>query len=405
MIEFQMPSLGADMDTGTLVEWYKKPGDLLKRGDVIALVETQKGAIEIEVFNDGRLGDIMVNPGQKVPVGAVLATITEPGDARAAALPPEQRAPSSLVETPPASVAVPRIPREPPLPSPPSTQLLEPTSPSASGVRAKVTPAARVRADAAGLDLAVISPGPDGVIGLREVEGARTVRSTPRKSGLDLGEMRKAIAAAMARSHREIPHYWVSQTIDTTALFDWLEAANSKRPVASRLLYAAPLIKAVGLALKETPELNGHYVDDVFKPSNSVHLGIATALRGGGLVAPALHDVDVLDLDVIMAALADLIPRVRAGRLRSSELTDATATFSNLGEGTSESLMPLIYPPQVAIIGCGAAALRPWVVDGAIVAHRLLTVTIAGDHRVSDARRASQFLSRLDRLLQTPEAL
>jgi pyruvate dehydrogenase E2 component (dihydrolipoamide acetyltransferase) len=175
--------------------------------------------------------------------------------------------------------------------------------------------------------------------------------------------------------------------------------------VASRLLYAAPLIKAVALALKQMPELNGHYVDDAFKPATGVHLGVATALRGGGLIAPALHDVDALDLNALMAALADLVPRARAGRLKSSELTDATATFSNLGEGTSDSLMPLIYPPQVAIVGCGTAALRPWVVDGAVVVRRLLTVTVAGDHRVSDGRRASQFLSRLDQLLQTPEAL
>jgi pyruvate dehydrogenase E2 component (dihydrolipoamide acetyltransferase) len=393
MIDFQMPSLGADMDAGTLVEWYKKPGDPLKRGDIIALVETQKGAIEIEVFDDGTLGDIMVNSGQKVPVGTVLATIVEPGE------------PRELVERTQAPAPARRLPPERPMPLPPSTQPLEPPVPSAAGVRPKVTPAARVRADVVGLDLAVIPPGPDGVIGLREVEKARAERPARRKPGLDLSEMRKAIAAAMTRSNREIPHYWVSHTIDTTALFDWLEAANSKRPVASRLLYAAPLIKAVGLALKETPELNGHYVDGALKPSESVHLGIATALRGGGLIAPALRDADALDLDAIMAALADLVPRARAGRLRSSELTDATATFSNLGEGTSDSLMPLIYPPQVAIIGCGAAALRPWVVDGAIVARRLLTVTIAGDHRVSDGRRASQFLSRLDRLLQSPEAL
>jgi pyruvate dehydrogenase E2 component (dihydrolipoamide acetyltransferase) len=217
--------------------------------------------------------------------------------------------------------------------------------------------------------------------------------------------MRKAIAAAMTRSHREIPHYWVGQAIDVTALFAWLEGENSRRPVASRLLYAAPLIKAVALALKETAELNGHYIDDVFRPAAAVHLGIGTAIRGGGLVAPALHDVEKLALGEIMAALADLVPRARAGRLRSSELTDATATFSNLGEGTSDVLMPLIYPPQVAIVGCGAAAARPRVINGSVVARQLINVTVAGDHRVSDGRRASQFLSRLDQLLQEPGAL
>jgi pyruvate dehydrogenase E2 component (dihydrolipoamide acetyltransferase) len=269
----------------------------------------------------------------------------------------------------------------------------------------KITPAARKRAAERGLDLSAIPRAADGVIGLREIDAAGAAAPAPRRAGLDLGEMRKAIAAAMARSHRDIPHYWVSQTMDVTSLFAWLEAENARRSVAARLLYAAPLIKAVALALKDTPELNGRYADDTFTPAESVHLGIGTVLRGGGLVAPALHDVDKLALDALMAALADLVPRARAGRLRSSELTDGTATFSNLGEGTSDLMMPLIYPPQVAIIGCGAAAMRPWVVEGVVVVRRLLTVTVAGDHRVSDGRRASHFLSRLDQRLQKPEAL
>ncbi len=394
MIDFQMPSLGADMDAGTLVEWYKRPGDPLKRGDVIALVETQKGAIEIEVFKDGSLGEIKVSPGQKVPVGAVLATIIEPGET----VPPKTAGAGELEKA--------REPAQPtPAPSAPAKKPAVAPPPAAGLTRPSATPAARKRAAEAGLDLKNIAPGADGVIGLREIEAAGAAAPAPRRRGLDLGEMRKAIAAAMTRSHREIPHYWVSQTIDVTSLFAWLDAENAKRPVASRLLYAALLIKAVALALRDTPELNGHYADDAFTPAEAVHLGIGTALRGGGLVTPALHDVDKLGLDALMAALADLVPRARAGRLRSSELTDGTATFSNLGESTSDLLMPLIYPPQVAIIGCGAAAMRPWVVEGAVVARRLLTVTVAGDHRVSDGRRASQFLSRLDQRLQKPEAL
>ena len=118
-----------------------------------------------------------------------------------------------------------------------------------------------------------------------------------------MAEMRKAIAAAMTRSHREIPHYWVSHTIDVTALFQWVATENEARPVAARLLYAAPLAKAVARALADTPGLNGHFVDSAFRPADSVHLGIATALRGGGLVAPALHDADTLGVDALMAAL------------------------------------------------------------------------------------------------------
>ena len=385
-----MPALGADMDAGTLVEWFKRPGEALKRGDIIALVETQKGAIEIEVFNQGTLEEIRVGPGQKVPVGTVLATIAGPGE--------EAGTVSAGAEAEPPGAPPPPAFRAPPRPVP--------TIPAAApAARLKITPAARLHAAALGVDLAGIQAGQDGVIGLREVQSAVPRQPALRRAGLDAGEMRKAIAAAMARSHRDIPHYWVGQTIDVTALFDWLEAENASRPVATRLLYAAPLAKAVALALKETPELNGHYVDEVFRPAESIHLGIGTALRGGGLVAPALHGVESLSLDALMAALADLVPRARSGRLRSSELTDSTVTLSNLGEGTSDTLMPLIYPPQVAIIGCGAASLRPWVVDDAVAVRRVINVTVAGDHRVSDGRRASQFLSRLSDLLQKPEHL
>jgi pyruvate dehydrogenase E2 component (dihydrolipoamide acetyltransferase) len=396
MIEFQMPSLGADMDAGTLVEWYKRPGDNLKRGDIVALVETQKGAIEIEVFSDGTLGEIKVGTGRKVPVGTVLATILAPGEARR---PPKPGAapplPEAVLQAPPRAPAPAAGP-----PAPAAIKRLE-----AERGRLKVTPAARRRAAEAGLDVAAITPGADGIIGLREIVAAGVAKPAARRAGLDLGEMRRAIASAMSRSHREIPHYWVGQAIDVTPLFDWLEAENAKRSVAARLLYAVPLTKAVALALQETPELNGHYLDDAFRPAASIHVGIGIALRGGGLIAPALHDVDKLSLDALMAALADLVPRARAGRLRSSELTDATVTFSNLGEGTSDTLMPLIYPPQVAIIGCGASATRPWVVEGAIAVRRIINVTVAGDHRVSDGRRASRFLSRLAELLENPEAL
>ena len=418
-----MPSLGADMDAGTLVEWFRKPGDVLKRGDIIALVETQKGAIEIEVFDDGVLGPIAVQPGHKVPVGAVLAKILEPGERLA----PEERtpppspavgAPGPVVTTPPGPSAEARQGRASAKPTEPKPAVsaaapgavLGRSSATAAGQpgEPKVTPAARARAAAAGLDITGVAPGASGIVGLAEVAAAipsEVPVSVPARKGLDLGEMRKAIAAAMSRSHREIPHFWVSRTIDVTDLFAWLEAENARRPVASRLLYAAPLAKAVALALKDVPELNGHFVDGAFRSAEHVHLGIATALRGGGLVAPALHDVETTPLDPLMATLSDLIPRARAGRLRSSEMTDGTATLSNLGEGTSDALMPLIYPPQVAIVGCGAVVWRPWIVGGSVVARRVMTVTLAADHRVSDGRRGSQFLSRMDDHLQKPEAL
>lgn len=217
--------------------------------------------------------------------------------------------------------------------------------------------------------------------------------------------MRKAIAAAMARSWREIPHYFISSTLDLTPLLTWLEQENARRSVSTRLHYAAPLIKASALALKAMPVLNGHYGEQGFEPVSQVNLGIAVAMRGGGLIAPAILDADTLKLAEVMERLNDLVARVRGGRLRSSEMTAASATLSNLGEDTADTLQPVIYPPQVAIIGCGRIAERAWAHAGTVSARRTMTVTVGGDHRVSDGRSAASFLNHLDALLKQPEQL
>lgn len=390
MIEFRMPSLGADMDAGTLVEWLKKPGDPVQHGDIIAVVETQKGAIEIEVFDDGVLEEILTQPGEKVPVGHVIAKIRGIGEPPGKAVPSVGAPPPQ--PTPAPSVAMPKEARPQP-------------SVAGPAVHISATPAARHRAAELGIDLGKVEPGPDGIIGLDQVEAARRPQAERKPAGISFEEMRKAIAAAMAKSHREIPHYYVTSTIDVSPLMGWLEAENEHRALPARLLYAVPLIRALALALAETPELNGHYIDGRFLPAAHINMGIAVAMRGGGLIAPAISGVETLTMDTIMDKLRDLVGRVRSGRLRSSELSEGTVTFSNLGEATADEVLPIIYPPQVAIIGCGKIAERPWVSEGSIVVRRTLTVSVAGDHRVSDGRRAARFLSRFEELLKSPEAL
>lgn len=387
-----MPSLGADMEAATLVEWFKQPGDRIERGDVIALVETQKGAIEIEVFNHGIIGEQRVQPGRKVPVGTVLATILGPSEE-------ELSGPVAI----PTKAVEPRPPKQ-------LTGAGEPPA-SAALLPVRITPAARRRAATLGILPESLAPGPDGVIGLAQVPAGPKQASGPemaprgRGAGLNLDEMRKAIGAAMLRSHRDIPHYWVVHTIDATPLFEWLDTQNTLRPIEGRLLYIAPLMKAVALALKQVPELNGQYEEGVFRPSSAVHMGLATALRGGGLIAPAIRDTDSKSVEELMSAIAELVPRARLGRLRSSEMADGTVTLSNLGEGSADSVFPLIYPPQVAIVGTGAASLRPWAVGDAVSLRQLIQVTLAGDHRVSHGRHAAQFLAHLSELIAHPEAL
>jgi len=363
-----MPLLGADMEAGTLVEWLKHPGDEVHRGDIIAVVDTQKGAIEIEVFENGVLDSIAVPVGQKVPVGTVLAVIRGVGEPGA-----------------------PPVPVRPPAPAPPA----EPA------VRPRASPAARQAASTLGVDLArVAGTGPGGAITLADVEAAAKPAGAPKPAA-----MRSAIAAAMARSKREIPHYYLSTAIDLGAAMAWLRAANEARPLDDRLLPVALLIKAVALGLREVPELNGFWVNGGFQPAPAIHVGCAISLRGGGLVAPALHDADKKAPATLTRELRDLVARARSGSLRSSELADATITVTNLGEQGVDAAYGIIYPPQVALVGFGRIADRPAVADGRVAIRPIVTATLAGDHRASDGHRGGRLLAAVDRLLQEPTAL
>jgi pyruvate dehydrogenase E2 component (dihydrolipoamide acetyltransferase) len=399
MSEFRMPSLGADMQFGTVVDWRIKPGDTVKRGDVVALVETEKGVIEVEIFEAGVVESLVVQPGQKVPVGTTLAILSGDGKkAEAATIKPEaiSSAPAKA-EHPPASIAIAAVEVE------------------EKAARPKVSPLARKRAQDLGVDLAGIAgTRADGSITAADVErvAEKVKPGVPAAApaigaakGLDLGAMRRVIAAAMARSKREIPHYYLSTTIDMRESLDWLAQANAARPVTKRLLYSALLIRAVALALRATPELNGFWIDNGFKPGEGFHLGVAISLRQGGLVNPAIHDVDKKSLDEVMESMLDLVNRARTGHLRSSELSDGTITVTNLGEQGVESVFGVIYPPQVALVGFGKIIERPVAANGMVGVRPIIEATLAADHRVSDGHRGGRFLIAVDRLLQEPQKL
>jgi pyruvate dehydrogenase E2 component (dihydrolipoamide acetyltransferase) len=381
MIEFRMPSLGADMEAGTLVEWLVKPGDTVKRGDVVAVVETQKGAIEIEVFNTGVVSELVVPIGERVPVGTILARLDGEGVVAPEIAPPK---PAPAV----------------PAPTPSSIVLPSPLG------RLQISPVARRRAAERGLDVQRIKgTGPGGAITLADVEAIVAAPPSRRRVGFDPAAMRQAIAAAMSRSKREIPHYYLSQTIEVSAALARLERLNGERPPPERVLPAALFLRAIAAALAKLPELNGFWQEDRFRPGDGVHIGWAIALRGGGLVAPAIRDADIRSLDELMAALRDLVQRARSFGLRGSELSDPTVTVTSLGDRGAETVLPIIYPPQVAMIGIGRIVTRPWVVDGAIGPRPVVTITLAGDHRASDGHRGGLLLWEIDRLLQEPEAL
>jgi pyruvate dehydrogenase E2 component (dihydrolipoamide acetyltransferase) len=364
MPDFLMPALGGDMQEGKLVAWHKKVGDSVHRGDVIAEVETAKGIIEIEAFVDGVLEKFLAEPGAVVPVGSPMAFIRVDGETAAS----------------------------------PSTQL--------QPIRPKVTPAARELARTVGVDVASLQgTGPDGAVTREDVQAAARTSSQPPPADASNDQMRQTIAAAMSRSKREIPHYYLSTTIDLTHTLAWLAEENARLPITERLLPGVLFLKATALALREFPDFNSVWAGGRVERKPLIHVGVAISLRQGGLVAPAIHDTDKLALADLMAKLQDLVSRVRSGALRSSELADPTITVTSLGDQGVDETFAVINPPQVAIVGFGRLVERPWVVAGQVVPRSVVTITLSADHRVTDGHQGARFLAAIERHLTEPDKL
>jgi pyruvate dehydrogenase E2 component (dihydrolipoamide acetyltransferase) len=475
MGEFRMPSLGADMTEGTLVEWLVGPGDHVHHGQIVAVIDTVKSAIDIEAFEDGEIERLLVEPGTTVTVGTPLAAIRGAGPAAAT----EDQAPAE--KPAPAEHHEPVVTREPAMshepvehhaPASPIVRRLAhemhvdldqvegtgrdgsvtrhdlelavaapetPTSTSARGTvqpHVAASPRARRRATELGVDLAAVTgTGAHGAVTMEDVElaahpsaagrdhaapagtapaatpaapaapparGTRTadVRSDARKDA-----MQAATAALMARSKKEIPHYYLESVIDLRVALDWLARHNDGRASADRVLPAALLLLATARSLLTVPELNGFYTDGRFEAREHVDLGMAVSLRGGGLVVANLREAETKDLDSLMAMLKDVATRARAGRLTGSEMSVPTVTVTNLGDQGADLVHGVIYPPQVALVGFGRIVERPWAVDGMLTVRPLVTATLAADHRVTDGHRGSRFLAALDAALQKPEEL
>jgi pyruvate dehydrogenase E2 component (dihydrolipoamide acetyltransferase) len=398
------------MEFGTVIAWHTAAGDHVKRGDIVAEVDTDKSVIDVETFTTGTVEEILVAPGERVPVGTPLAVIRED---------------AATLE--PGGPLIPAVGRVPP-PGP---------TPESPGHRPAASPLARRHAAKLGVDLTdVPGTGPGGAVTTSDVDrfavsqagrpGAPAAAAVPTEgvpsvpavsgptdrpvaaplSGVERqAALRRSIAMSMARSKREIPHYYLACDVDMSHAVHWLDEQNAVRAVTDRLLPVVLLVKATALALHETPELNGFWESDAFRPAGGVHVGVAVALRGGGLVAPALMDTDHLTLAQLMAGLRDLVARARTGRLRSSEVSHPTITVTSLGDQGVDVVQPVIYPPQVAIVGFGRIRERPWAVAGMLGVRPVVTATLAADHRVSDGHRGAVFLTALDHLLQTPEEL
>lgn len=452
MAEFTMPSLGADMDEGSLSQWLVHPGDHVERGDVVAVVETAKSAIEVECFTTGTVDALLVDEGATVPVGTPLARIStapagEPpttplvrrlaqerhldlatvhgsgpggrvtrsdvkhaGAARAstdaAGSGATGRARPGSEAPPPPETAAPPQTAAPPGPGQAQTG----AGPKRVSEPVKASPLARKLAGELGVDLAeVAGTGRSGTVRAQDVrhaaEGPRTHPTAVSSAAPDAAAARLATARLMSRSKREIPHFYLSTTVDMAAALDWMHTRNRDLPLSQRLIPAALTLKAAALAARTVPELNGHWVDDHFVPAEEVTLGVAVSLRGGGLLAPTIAQADTLSVPEVMAALKDIVARARGGRLRASQTADPSVTVTNLGDQGVEVVFGVVYPPQVALIGFGQIVERPVAVNGLLGVRSVLTATLSADHRAADGATGARLLTSLDRLLQQPEEL
>ena len=393
MIEFTMPSLGADMEDGTLVEWRVKSGDAVKRGDILADVDTQKGLIEIEVFDEGTIDQLVVKEGEKVPVGKVMATII-----------PAQEKISADVKTAPAPASKSKIKKESIKPAVKRVVT--------KGIdHLKISPLAKRMAAEKGIDVSTIKgSGPQGSIIKKDIDLAADmkvksyVEATGGKKERAAEGVRAAIASAMSRSNREIPHFYLETRIDMSKALDWLSQSNKQTELKDRLLSVVLLIKATAKAIREVPAVNAYWKNGL-ELKNVINIGFAISLREGGVVIPAIPDVDQKSLYQLMDILKDIIPRARALQLRSSELSETTITLTNLGEDSTDKVFGVIYPPQVAIIGFGNIVEEAWAENGAISARPVVHVTLAADHRAIDGYLGGRFLMALKKNLQNPAAL
>ncbi|HEY7593125.1 MAG TPA: dihydrolipoamide acetyltransferase family protein [Actinophytocola sp.] len=450
MAEFRMPSLGADMEQGTVVEWLVKPGDPVRRGDIVAVVDTAKAAVEVECFDTGVVERLLVGEGEVVPVGTPLALIaTEPAAAPGEPAPEPMPEPAERVEAEVRVEPAPRRPRPRPVAAVPVTPIIRKLAAEAGidlstvhgtgrggaitrhdlaravhhAERPAVTPYARRLAAELGVDPAAIEPARAGPVRAADVRAAApaepapppvasTVASTAASTAATRAaeqrrttDMRAAIAELMSRANREIPHYHLASTIDLGTAMAWLHAHNRAVPVAERLVPAVLMLKATARAAAEVGELNGHWLDGTFHAASTVDLGVATALRGGGLLVPVLRDAAATPLTELMYRLRDGVARVRAGRPRSSDLVPASITVTNLGDLGVDLVHGVIHPPQVALVGFGAVVERPWAVDGLLGVRPVVTVTLAADHRATDGAIGGRFLHAIEGMLQRPEEL
>lgn len=427
-VNIEMPKLSDTMTEGTLIKWHKKVGDQVEIGDIIAEVETDKATMEMEAFDEGVISQILIQEGEKAPVGSTLAILG--GDDAGSA-------PASLP-----SAAAATVPTQASSPAPTSTLAAVPAATEANGERIKASPLARKVASELGVNLTgIVGSGPAGRIIRSDVDSAAAGKSpaaptspaataaaalaaamkakvsaaaAPAPAAIQpvakeedqivpLSSMRKIIASRLLTSKTTIPHFYLHVEVDAAPLMALRKQVNDQADQTHGNKYSVNdfVLKAVINACQTVPAVNASFAGDHVINFKHVGLSVAIAVEDG-LVTPVIKQAETKSLLTISRAVKDFAIRAKDRKLKPDEFDGGTITVSNLGAWGIESFDAIVNPPQAAILSVGAAIEKPVVKNGQIVPGLRMNLGLSCDHRVVDGAVAASFLNEIKKLIEQP---
>ena len=397
-----MPQMGYDMQEGTVVRWYKQEGDAVARGEVIADIETDKATVEFEAYTSGVLRKIVVDTGIAIPVGQLIAVITDP----------DEPLPDHIETAIPATTGS-------DIPKSSGNAVVQPAAPPtvAPAGEVRASPIARRLAKEMGIDLVVVTgSGPGGriveqdILSYQEqlplVPQTETAAPDPALAfeNVDLSRMRQTIAKVTSDSKRDAPHFYVTSDVDMTQAMGLRRDVNDTVSAESRVSVNDMVIKATSIALKRQPKFNAFFRGDHLQMNSSINMGIAIA-QEAGLIVPGISACESKSLMEIATASRDLIARANNGTLRNEEYSGTTFSISNLGMFDVDSFVAIIFPPHAAVLAVGKVKEQAVARDGQLVVAQMMKATVSVDHRVADGAEAAQFLVEIKNLLENPVSL
>jgi pyruvate dehydrogenase E2 component (dihydrolipoyllysine-residue acetyltransferase) len=425
MSDVNMPKLSDTMEEGTIVEWKKKSGDPVKKGEVIAEVESDKATFDLESESDGVL-DIIVPQGVPAKIGAPIARIGAAGEGPATRPAPKEAAPKIHVEAGKTEKPKPEPEAAAPSPSPKPAAQPAPAPQDGNGAAAgsaevKASPLAKRLAAELGVNLAMVKgSGPEGRIVKEDVQAAAAgktptqrapAQAPARPSGPDVEvveptRMQATIARRMAEAKSTVPEFTVTVEARVDLAVSMRQQLKDSVPGADKVTMTDFLVRACALALKKFPEVNSSWVDGKFQRKRRISIGLAVApSQGMGLLVPVVHDADLKDLIQISIESRQVIERARSGRPAEGDLSGATFSISNLGMYGVDEFVAIINPPEAAILAVGTIKEVPVVDAGRIVPGKVMRMTLSVDHRVFYGATAAQFMAEVRRLIENPVTL